>query len=325
MKKNLVKLLAVFLAGFITISGCGASDAQEGENAETTENENAGSDENSGPDAEAAANTGEANGEVSPTEENDDTQAQDESIENANNTDSSDDIPAPSTTPDSAEDIPAPSITPNSAEVATPDSVRPTAEELLQGERKSLVGIIIDATKYSVSIQAPSGECYYLTIPDTGVSGNLNYITIGQIATLTYVGVLDDTALLVGISDSSLITGIYVEEYAFAIKIINAVKAMDVIALADLTNFPVFLDNGTIRNAVNTRKDFENIPSEDIFSEVLVERIVNYNLFDLTYTDAGFVLGGNGTPNITFDVDDEGILGIIGINSVDPATIDTEK
>ena len=45
----------------------------------------------------------------------------------------------------------------------------------------------------------------------------------------------------------------------------------------------------------------------------------------MTYTDAGFVLGGNGTPNITFDVDDEGILGIIGINSVDPATIDTEK
>ena len=30
MKKNLVKLLAVFLAGFITISGCGASDAQIG-------------------------------------------------------------------------------------------------------------------------------------------------------------------------------------------------------------------------------------------------------------------------------------------------------
>lgn len=325
MKKNLVKLLAVFLAGFITISGCGASDAQEGENTETTENENAGSDENSGPDAEAAADTGEANGEVSQTEENDDTQAQDESIENENSTDSSDDIPAPSTTPDSAADIPAPSITPSSAEVATPESVRPTAEELLQGERKSLVGIIIDATKYSVSVQAPSGECYYLTIPDTGVSGNLNYITIGQIATLTYVGVLDDTALLVGISDSSLITGIYVEEYAFAIKIINAVKAMDVMALADLTNFPVFLDNGTIHNAVNTRKDFENIPSEDIFSEVLVERIVNYNLFDLTYTDAGFVLGGNGTPNITFDVDDEGILGIIGINSVDPATIDTEK
>ena len=45
----------------------------------------------------------------------------------------------------------------------------------------------------------------------------------------------------------------------------------------------------------------------------------------MLFRSAGFVLGGNGTPNITFDVDDEGILGIIGINSVDPATIDTEK
>lgn len=315
MKKNTGKLLAVFLAGFITISGCGASDAQEGENAETTENEN------SGTDTETEANTEEENGEATPTEEGEGTETQTES----DDTDSPDDIPAPSVTPDSAADIPAPSVTPSYTEVATPDSVRPTAEELLAGERKSLVGIIIDATKYSVSVQAPSGECYYLTIPDTGVSGNLNYITIGQIATLTYVGVLDDTALLVGISDSSLITGIYVEEYAFAIKIINAVKAMDVMALADLTNFPVFLDNGTIHNAVNTRKDFESISSEDIFSEALVERIVNYNLFDLTYTDAGFVLGGNGTPNITFDVDDEGILGIIGINSVDPETIELEK
>lgn len=306
MKKNAVKLLALFLAGFMIISGCGTSDGTEGDAAETGENE----DVSSGNDAAANnedAGTGEENGETAP-----DANAEEQTNADGGNAESANDIPAPST------------VT-NTADVATPASVRPTVEELLEGERKSLVGIIVDATKYSVSIQAPSGEFYYLTIPDTGVSGNLNYITIGQIATFTYVGVLDDTAFLVGISDSSLITGIYVEEYAFAIKIINAVKAMDVIALADLTNFPVFLDNGTIHNAVNTRKEFEDIPSENIFSEALVERIVNYNLFDLTYTDAGFVLGGNGTPNITFDVDDEGILGIIGINSVDPATIDTEK
>ncbi|MDE7013719.1 MAG: hypothetical protein K2P19_03465 [Kineothrix sp.] len=325
MKKNNVKLLAVFLAGFIMISGCGASDAPEGEATETGENAEAAVEGNAGTNNEEAANAEEGNDGATPDEAGDNAGASEETDDSGNNTESPDDIPAPSTTPDSSTDIPAPATVPSTADVATPASVRPTAEELLAGERKSLVGIIIDATKYSVSIQAPSGECYYLTIPDTGVSGNLNYITIGQIATLTYVGVLDDTALLVGISDSSLITGIYVEEYAFAIKIINAVKAMDVIALADLTNFPVFLDNGTIHNAVNTRKEFEAIPSENIFSEALVERIVNYNLFDLTYTDAGFVLGGNGTPNITFDVDDEGILGIIGINSVDPATIDTEK
>ena len=306
MKKNAVKLLALFLAGFIIISGCGASDGTEGDAAEAGENGDVSSDNDAAANNEDAG-TGEENGETAP----------DANAEEQTNADGGND--------ESANDIPAPSTVTNTADVATPASVRPTVEELLEGERKSLVGIIVDATKYSVSIQAPSGEFYYLTIPDTGVSGNLNYITIGQIATFTYVGVLDDTAFLVGISDSSLITGIYVEEYAFAIKIINAVKAMDVIALADLTNFPVFLDNGTIHNAVNTRKEFEDIPSENIFSEALVERIVNYNLFDLTYTDAGFVLGGNGTPNITFDVDDEGILGIIGINSVDPATIDTEK
>ena len=76
-----------------------------------------------------------------------------------------------------------------------------TTEELLAGERKTLVGIIIDATKYSVSIQTPEGISYYMTIPETGVSGNLDYITVGQIATFTYVGTLDETALLVGISD----------------------------------------------------------------------------------------------------------------------------
>lgn len=107
-----------------------------------------------------------------------------------------------------------------------------------------MVGIVLDATRYSVSIQSTDGTSYYLTIPDSGVSGNLYSLTIGQIATFTYAGSLDDTALLVDISDSGLITGIYVEEYAFAIKIINAVKTMNMKALSDLTNFPVFLDTG---------------------------------------------------------------------------------
>ena len=200
---------------------------------------------------------------------------------------------------------------------------RPTQEELLAGDRRTLVGIVLDATRYSVSIQSTDGTSYYLTIPDSGVSGNLYSLTIGQIATFTYAGSLDDTALLVDISDSGLITGIYVEEYAFAIKIINAVKTMNMKALSDLTNFPVFLDTGNYSGPINTSGEFEVIDSEKIFSEALVNRIVNYNLFDLKFTDAGFVLGGNGAPNITFDIDDDGILGIIGINSA-PANDSTK-
>ena len=83
------------------------------------------------------------------------------------------------------------------------------------------------------------------------------------------------------------------------------------------------LQLGNYSGPINTAGEFEVIDSEKIFSEALVNRIVNYNLFDLKFTDAGFVLGGNGAPNITFDIDDDGILGIIGINSA-PANDSTK-
>ena len=332
MKKNAGKMLVLLLAGFLVLNGCGESDqTQEAEKTEET------SEENTGENTEETAS-----GET--TESNATDAATDETTE-GNPSDAAPEETAENTTADAAQGVSgtnnaeaaAESGTPNvdtsspgssasAADIPAPNvlaAARPTTEELLAGERKTLVGIIIDATKYSVAIQTPEGISYYMTIPETGVSGNLDYITVGQIATFTYVGTLDETALLVGISDSGMVTGIYVEEYAFAIKIINAVKAMDMKALSDLTNFPVFLDTGNYDGPINTSGEFEVTDSEKIFSEALVERIINYNLFDLKYTDAGFVLGGNGTPNITFDIDDEGILGIIGINSA-PANNSTK-
>ena len=325
-------MLVLLLAGFLVLNGCGESDqTQEAEKTEET------SEENTGENTEETA-LGET------TESNATDAATDETTE-GNPSDAAPEETAENTTADAAQgvsgtnnaeaaaesgtpnvDTPSPDSSASATDIPAPNvlaAARPTTEELLAGERKTLVGIIIDATKYSVAIQTPEGISYYMTIPETGVTGNLDYITIGQIATFTYVGTLDETALLVGISDSGMVTGIYVEEYAFAIKIINAVKAMDMKALSDLTNFPVFLDTGNYDGPINTSGEFEVIDSEKIFSEALIERIINYNLFDLKYTDAGFVLGGNGTPNITFDVDDEGILGIIGINSA-PANNSTK-
>lgn len=295
MKKNTGKIFALLMSGFLVfMSGCGASDAEpEAETEETTEENISGNDD-----------------ETNEAEENDTESDAGLSAEEISEGDADPSLDAAQ----AQEVIPSPTI-------STPS--RPTEEELLAGERRTLVGIVLDATRYSVSVQSPDGTSYYLTIPDSGVSGNLYYLTIGQIATFTYAGSLDDTALLVDISDSGLVTGIYVEEYAFAIKIINAVKAMDMKALSDLTNFPVFLDTGNYDGPINTSGEFEVIDSEKIFSEALVNRIVNYNLFDLKYTDAGFILGGNGAPNITFDVDDDGILGIIGINSA-PANDSTK-
>ncbi len=332
MKKNAGKMLALLLAGFLVLNGCGESDqTQEAEETEETSEENTGENTEETTSGETTEDNATDAATDETTEGNPDDAAPEETAENttadtaqgASGTDNTE-AAAESGTPN--VDTSSPGSSASAADIPAPNvlaAARPTTEELLEGERKTLVGIIIDATKYSVSIQTPEGISYYMTIPETGVTGNLDYITIGQIATFTYVGTLDETALLVGISDSGMVTGIYVEEYAFAIKIINAVKSMDMKALSDLTNFPVFLDTGNYDGPINTSGEFEVIDSEKIFSEALVERIINYNLFDLKYTDAGFVLGGNGTPNITFDIDDEGILGIIGINSA-PANNSTK-
>ena len=300
MKRNAGKIFALLMSGFLIFAcGCGASDAEPEAATEETAEENASETNEDNNEAEESGT--ETDAEASPDEA---------PAEEASESDTDPSLETAQT----QEDIPSPVI-------STPS--RPTEEELLAGDRRTLVGIVLDATRYSVSIQSTDGTSYYLTIPDSGVSGNLYSLTIGQIATFTYAGSLDDTALLVDISDSGLITGIYVEEYAFAIKIINAVKTMNMKALSDLTNFPVFLDTGNYSGPINTSGEFEVIDSEKIFSEALVNRIVNYNLFDLKFTDAGFVLGGNGAPNITFDIDDDGILGIIGINSA-PANDSTK-
>lgn len=209
------------------------------------------------------------------------------------------------------QEIPAPHVTPAAA---------------ADMEEHTVVGIVTDATKYSISIQVSDGSHYDLTIPDTGVKGNLNSITIGQLATLKYTGSLDENhASLTDISDSSMITGIYVEEYAFALKIIDACKAMDLKALSDLCQFPVFLETGTFSGPINTSGEFEAINNEKIFTEALVTRMANFNLFDLKYNEAGFLMG-DGTPNITFDTDDNGILVIIGINcNAEPMKKDEDK
>ena len=294
MKNNYKKLLVLLLTGCIAFGGCGAP-----ENAEDTETQN---------NTESSADTDNAeNTENTEDTDNAETgQPSDTSESSAASTASAGSSTSNTTFPSaSAEPVIPPPLTEEE------NKQEPVIDNT---EIHNAVGIITDATHYSISIQVPDGSYYHMTIPETGVTGNLDYITIGQIATLSYTGSLDENhATLIGISSSSMITGIYLEEYAFAIKIINAARAMDLKALSDLTNFPVFLETGTYSGSINTSGEFEAIDNEKIFSEALVTRLANYNLFDLKYTDAGFVMG-NGTPSLTFDVDDDGILGIIGIN-----------
>lgn len=289
---NTGKLLALITAGCIAVSGCGNAEAQPAASQPAEEQ----TQDTAAPGAaadEQQTGTAQTDGQQTDiTQTNDSTQTGSREVSSANASAQN----SAAVSPDLTSALPVPS------------------DEEITGEERSIVGIVTDATTYSIAIQVPEGDTYYLTIPETGVAGNLRSITIGQIATITYRGSLDENhAALVGISDSSLITGIYIEEYAFAIKIINAYRSMDMKALSDLTNFPVFLETGDFSSVIDTSGEFQVIDVEKIFTEALMERIVNYNLFDLEYTDAGFVMG-KGTPSITFDVDDDGILGIIGIN-----------
>lgn len=290
MKNHNKKLLTLLLAGCIAFGGCGAADTDASEEtAENTEAQEQGEDTDSSGNPDAAEPAQPSDG----TEENTEKAAGSSTFNTT--------FPSASIDPV----IPAPLVTADTESQTSTNS----------GETHNIVGIITDATPYSVSIQVPDGNFYYMTIPETGVTGNLNSITIGQLATLTYTGSLDENhASLVGISNSSMITGIYLEEYAFAIKIINAARAMDLVALSNLMDFPIFFETYDFKGTVNTVEDFRSINNERLFTEELVTRLANYNLFDLKYTDAGFVMG-DGTPSLTFDVDDDGILGIIGINS----------
>ena len=258
MEKRMRKLLAFLIVLYITASGCG---------------------EEVEPPAEA---------DIQQTEESSE---QPESLSDTDSAEVEDtNIISPDEVPD-ASPVPEGDL---SDDIQTEPT--PVEEAEVSGEIQSFVGIITDATQYSIAAQSSLGNTYYMSIPETGISGNLKYITIGQIATITYSGYLDENnATLVGLSDSSLITGIYVEEYAFAIKIINAVKTMDKDKLADLTNFPVFLDTGGEKGEViKDQSSFKKIDTEKIFTEEFIEQIANYNLFDLEYTESGFVMGDGG-------------------------------
>lgn len=295
MKKRMGKLFALFIIGCISISGCRTADNQENTKQQT---DNTRDDTNEDIRDSEFSNTdsGKEDGQVSP----DDTEADAHQDSSSQNTDAA-----------SGSGAASGSVQPS------PDAGGSASAAETDGEVRNFVGIITDATPYSISVQSSQGNIFHMTIPESGLQGNLNSITVGQIVTISYTGSLDEShASLVGISSSSLITGIYVEEYSFAIKIINAVRNMDKDALIDLTNIPVFLDAEGFRGAVKDVSTLRNMDSEKLFTEGLVERMGNYNLFDLEYTKSGFVMG-NGSPSITFDVDDDGILGIIGINSKD--------
>lgn len=301
MKRNLLKLIPLLCIGCLTFSACGSKQPGDLEN----EDKNVQAEEVA-PQTIDGVTDGE---EASLSQKISDSTSEISDIANKIASHQSDVSNTGSSNPSNASGTTDPSSTSGAG----------ILDQAALGVRQSVTGIITDASKSYISFQTQDGASHYLTIPEEGLEGGLRYLTIGQFATINYIGSLDEKhARLTSVTESSMTTDIYLEEYAFAIRIMDAVKNMDMEALSDLSNFPLFIDTGNYAGPMNTSGEFEAIDSEKIFTAELVEKISNFNLFELKYTDAGFVMGTDG-PSITFDVDYDGILGVIGITCISDA------
>lgn len=98
---------------------------------------------------------------------------------------------------------------------------------------------------------------------------------------------------------------------AFAGRIKAAVAAKDIEALADLTAFPVYVENAG--GGVETREAFLALGEEKIFIPELLESVEDADTSNLSPSMAGFSISKDGKANIIFGVVD-GRLAITGIN-----------
>ncbi len=98
----------------------------------------------------------------------------------------------------------------------------------------------------------------------------------------------------------------------FATKIVAAVDAKDIDALAELVVYPTYVGLGE-GIEVAAKEDFVAIGADKLFTDELIAAVDATDLSTLTATEAGYILG-DGKPNIIFAYGADNTLGITGIN-----------
>lgn len=113
-----------------------------------------------------------------------------------------------------------------------------------------------------------------------------------------------------GYEDNFTVDGEAVKRFAEKIKKATADK--DIVALAELTAFPVYVglpDAGV----VETKEDFIAIGADVLFTDELVASVEAADIENFQPSMAGFSVAGSENANINFGVAD-GVLAINGIN-----------
>ena len=101
---------------------------------------------------------------------------------------------------------------------------------------------------------------------------------------------------------------------AFAEEAASAVMNEDIEELADLTAFPVYVASVTDNEGVVEDRETFVALGDSLFTDAFVEAVTSADVSSLEETEAGYVIG-DGTPNITFNVGEDGELAITGINN----------
>lgn len=113
-----------------------------------------------------------------------------------------------------------------------------------------------------------------------------------------------------GYEDNFTVDGEAVKQFAEKIKKATADK--DIVALAELTAFPVYVglpDAGV----VETKEDFIAMGADVLFTDELVASVEAADIENFQPSMAGFSVAGSENANINFGVAD-GVLAINGIN-----------
>ncbi|MEY8339110.1 hypothetical protein AALB16_14025 [Lachnospiraceae bacterium 62-35] len=101
----------------------------------------------------------------------------------------------------------------------------------------------------------------------------------------------------------------------FAEEVEGVVMNKDLEGLADMISFPVYVASVTENEGIVENKEaFLAIGQDKLFVDAFVDVITSFDVTGLEASEAGYVIG-NETPNIIFNIGEDGNLGITGINN----------
>lgn len=107
------------------------------------------------------------------------------------------------------------------------------------------------------------------------------------------------------------LTDLY-RDFGEALQDVIADKDME--EVAELMVYPSYIgiDDGIV---VESEEDFLALDADKVFTDELIAAVEAADVDAIELVEAGFVVGDeSGAPNVTFGLDEDGTIGIVGIN-----------